>query len=54
MKLVLIEGPGKLESIKKYLGAGYEVFAIKGHVRDLPEKKFAVDVERNFEPSYSK
>lgn len=52
MKLVLIEGPGKRDSIKKYLGAGYEVFATKGHVRDLPVKKLAVDVENNFEPSY--
>ena len=52
MKLVLIEGPGKRDSIKKYLGAGYEVFATKGHVRDLPKNKFGVDVERNFEPTY--
>jgi len=52
MKLVLIEGPGKRDSIKKYLGAGYEVFATKGHVRDLPVKKLAIDVEHNFEPSY--
>ena len=52
MKLVLIEGPGKRDSIKKYLGEGYEVFATKGHVRDLPVKKLAIDVEHNFEPSY--
>ena len=52
MKLVLIEGPGKRESIKKYLGAGYDVFATKGHVRDLPKNKFAIDIEHNFEPTY--
>ncbi len=52
MKLVLIEGPGKRESIKKYLGAGYDVFATKGHVRDLPKNKFAIDLEHNFDPAY--
>lgn len=52
MKLVVIEGPGKRESIKKYLGAGYDVFATKGHVRDLPKNKFGVNIEKNFEPSY--
>ena len=52
MKLVLIEGPGKRESIKKYLGAGYEVFATKGHIRDLPQSKFGVDILHGYKPSY--
>ena len=52
MKLVLIEGPGKRESIKKYLGAGYEVVATKGHIRDLPPTKFAVDILHGYKPSY--
>ena len=52
MKLVLIEGPGKRDSIKKYLGAGYEVFATKGHIRDLPPAKFAVDILHGYKPSY--
>ena len=45
MKLVIIEGPGKRETLKKYLGAGFDVFATKGHVRDLPEKDFGVDLK---------
>ena len=52
MKLVFIEGPGKQESIKKYLGSDYMVFPTKGHVRDLPSKSFAIDIENNFEPSF--
>ena len=52
MKLVLIEGPGKRESIKKYLGDEYVVFPTKGHVRDLPAKSFAIDLEHNYEPTY--
>ena len=52
MKLVVIEGIGKKDTIKKYLGADYEVMATKGHIRDLPEKEFAVNIMRNFEPNY--
>ena len=46
MKLVFIEGPGKRESIAKYLGSDYLVFPTKGHVRDLPAKSFAIDCFR--------
>ena len=52
MKLVIIEGPGKRETLKKYLGSGYEVFASKGHVRDLPAKELSIDINHNFEPKY--
>ena len=52
MKLVLIESSGKLESVQKYLGKDYKVVATKGHVRDLPVKTLAVNIEKNFEPDY--
>ena len=52
MKLVVIEAPAKRETLKKYLGSGYEVFATKGHIRDLPAKSFAIDLNNNFEPHY--
>ena len=52
MKLVIIEGVGKQDTIKKYLGSDYEVVATKGHVRDLPEKTIGVNVKNNFEPNY--
>ncbi len=52
MKLVVIEGVGKKDTVKKYLGNDFEVMATKGHVRDLPEKSLAVDVNNNFEPQY--
>ena len=47
-KLVIVESPSKIESVQKYLGAGYKVMASKGHVRDLPKSKLGVDVENNF------
>ena len=52
MKLVIIESPFKREALKKYLGSGYEVFATKGHIRDLPQKAFGIDLKHNFEPHY--
>lgn len=52
MKLVVIEAPAKRDTLKKYLGAGFEVFATKGHIRDLPVKAFGIDMRNNFEPKY--
>ena len=52
MKLVFIEGPGKKDTISKYLGSDYLVFPTKGHVRDLPAKSFAIDIKNNYEPTY--
>ncbi len=53
MKLFIIEGPGKQGAIKKYLGDDYAVFPTKGHIRDLPEKTLGIDVNNNFEPTYT-
>ena len=52
MKLVIIEAPAKRDTLKKYLGDGYEVFATKGHIRDLPANSFAIDMKNNYEPKY--
>lgn len=52
MKLVIVESPAKAKTINKYLGEDYIVKASMGHVRDLPQKKLGVDVEKGFEPEY--
>ena len=52
MKLLIIESAGKVDTIKKYLGKDWEVFATGGHIRDLPEKSIGVDIKNNFEPTY--
>ena len=52
MKLVVIEGAGKVNTVEKYLGKDYKVFATKGHIRDLPVRSLAVNVKKNFEPKY--
>ncbi|NQU11892.1 type I DNA topoisomerase [bacterium] len=51
-KLVIVESPAKAKTINKYLGSGYIVTASMGHVRDLPERTFGVDLKKNFEPTY--
>lgn len=50
--LVIVESPAKVKTIKKFLGANYEVDASQGHVRDLPKSQLGVDVENDFEPKY--
>jgi len=50
--LVIVESPAKAKTIGKYLGRGYRVKATVGHVRDLPEKKLGIDIEKGFEPEY--
>ena len=46
--LVIVESPSKAKTIEKYLGKDYEVIASVGHLRDLPEKSFGVNIENNF------
>ncbi|MEG2116891.1 MAG: toprim domain-containing protein, partial [Clostridia bacterium] len=52
MKLIIVESPSKAKTIEKYLGKEYKVEASGGHVRDLPEAAFGVDIKNNFEPKY--
>ncbi len=51
-KLVIVESPAKVKTIKKYLGSGYDVMASKGHVRDLPKSSMGIDTENDYEPKY--
>ncbi len=51
-KLLIVESPAKAKTIKKYLGKGFEVAASYGHIRDLPRKNMAVDIENDFTPTY--
>ncbi len=50
--LVIVESPAKAKTIGKYLGKQYVVKASLGHVKDLPKKDLAVDVDKGFEPHY--
>ncbi len=50
--LVIVESPAKAKTINKFLGREYVVKASMGHVRDLPAKTLAVDVDHDFKPKY--
>ena len=50
--LVIVESPAKAKTIGKYLGKQFVVKASLGHVKDLPKKDLAVDVDKGFEPHY--
>lgn len=50
--LVIVESPAKVKTIKKFLGANYEVAASNGHVRDLPKSQLGIDVDGDYEPKY--
>ena len=52
MDLIIVESPTKARTLAKFLGAGYKIEATMGHIRDLPEKKLGIEIEKNFEPSY--
>ena len=50
--LVVVESPAKAKTINKILGRDYIVCSSVGHIRDLPAKKLAVDVQNGFAPEY--
>src|SRR6266852_4704911 len=50
--LVIVESPAKAKTINKYLGKDYVVKASLGHIKDLPKRDLAVDVDHDFEPRY--
>jgi len=50
--LVIVESPAKAKTINKYLGKQFVVKASLGHIKDLPKRDLAVDIEHGFEPRY--
>lgn len=50
--LIIVESPAKIKTLKKFLGPNYIFESSVGHIRDLPEKEFGIDIEHDFEPTY--
>ncbi len=51
--LIIVESPAKIKTLKKFLGPNYIFESSMGHIRDLPEKEFGIDIENDFEPKYT-
>src|ERR1700745_4184461 len=50
--LVIVESPTKAKTINKYLGKQFVVKASLGHIKDLPKKDVAGDVDHAFKRRY--
>ncbi|KAA9131319.1 DNA topoisomerase I [Marinihelvus fidelis] len=50
--LLIVESPAKATTINRYLGPDFEVLASYGHIRDLPSKDGAVDIDNDFAMHY--
>lgn len=51
--LIIVESPAKIKTLKKFLGSNYIFESSMGHIRDLPEREFGIDVDNDFEPKYT-
>ncbi len=51
-KLIIVESPTKIKTLKKFLGNDFIIESSVGHIRDLPKKGFGIDFDNNFEPVY--
>jgi DNA topoisomerase-1 len=52
MLLVIVESPTKSKTLQGFLGPKYQVLSSYGHMRDLPEDEFGIDLENDFKPKY--
>ena len=50
--LIIVESPSKAKTINKIVGDDFQVKASVGHIKDLPEDKLGVDIQKGFEPEY--
>jgi len=51
-KLIIVESPAKARTIRQIVGDEFTVESTMGHIMDLPERKFGVDLENGFTPQY--
>ena len=52
MNLLIVESPNKIKKLKSLLGAGWEVAASVGHIRDLPARNLSIDKANGYKMLY--
>lgn len=52
MDLIVVESPKKSRHIQHMLGSDYIIIPTLGHIKNLPPKELAVDVQNGFLPQY--
>ena len=51
-KLLILESPGKIKTINKFLGNEFKIMSTMGHIKDLPPKKLGVTINGSIEIEY--
>ncbi len=52
-KLLIVESPGKIKTILKFLGSDFKIMSTIGHIKDLPTKKLGITMtEKNIDLEY--
>ena len=51
-KLVIVESPSKIKTLKKFLSEDYIIEASVGHICDLSKKDMGIDIQNGFTPTY--
>ncbi|MFP4687370.1 MAG: type I DNA topoisomerase [bacterium] len=50
MRLLIVESPSKIKTLRKFLDSNWKFAATRGHIYDLPKKEMGID--DNYEPNW--
>jgi len=50
--MVIVESPAKARTISKFLGGAFSVVSSMGHVVDLPQKEFGIEIAKDYQAEF--